>query len=132
MGKRSTSRRVAMQALYQAEYGGIDIKESLKNIFEQEKLIDEAMEFSTSLAEGAYKQKDEIDLIIKKYLKDWKIGRMAGVDLNILRLAFYELIYTQTPLQIVINEAVEMAKKYSTLEAAKFINGILGAYKKEA
>ena len=56
---------------------------------------------------------------------------MGGVDRNIIRLALYELMETETPAEIVINEAIEVAKKYSTTEAAKFINGILGAYMKE-
>ncbi|MFA4967295.1 MAG: transcription antitermination factor NusB [Candidatus Margulisiibacteriota bacterium] len=131
MGKRSTSRRLAMQALYQAEVGRIDIKKALENLFEEEKYIDETREFSTKLAEGAWRSKDKLDRLIVKYSKDWKLDRMGGVDRNILRLALYELTESKTPAEIVINEAIEVAKKYSTLEAAKFINGILGAYMKQ-
>jgi len=131
MGKRSTSRRLAMQALYQAEIGRIGIKKSLENLFEEEKYIDETKDFSAKLAEGAWRNKEKIDQLMKKYSRDWKIDRMGGVDRNIIRLALYELMEGETPVEIVINEAIEVAKKYSTTEAAKFINGILGAYMKE-
>jgi N utilization substance protein B len=128
MGKRSTSRRLAMQALYQAEISGINIKEAMENLFAQEKLIKETREFSADLAEGAWEDREEIDKLIKKYSREWKLERMGGVDRNILRLALYELMEGETPPQVVINEAVELAKKYSSPEAAKFINGILGKY----
>ena len=130
MGKRSTSRRLAMQALYQTECARISIKEALDNIFEEEPYIKETKDFSLKLADGTWEQKEEIDKIIKKYSKEWKLERMGGVDRNILRLAIFELMNKETPAQVVINEAVELAKKYSTIEAAKFINGILGAYLK--
>ncbi|HTY13670.1 MAG TPA: transcription antitermination factor NusB, partial [Candidatus Omnitrophota bacterium] len=131
MGKRSTSRRVSMQALYQAECAGIDIKKSLENIFEQEEFIDETREFSSRLAQGAWKNLDKIDKIIEKYSREWKLERMGRVDRNILRLAIHELMEAEVPAQVVIDEAVEIAKKYSTTEASKFINGILGAFEKD-
>lgn len=131
MGKRSTSRRVAMQALYQADLAKINIHQALNNLFDQEKYIAETRKFSEELAAGAWQKKEPIDEIIKKYSKDWKIERMGGVDRNLLRLALFELMEGSTPPQVIINEALEMAKKYSSDEAAKFINGILGAYLKE-
>lgn len=131
MGKRSTSRRLAVQALYQAEYGKIDIKQALENLFEQENFIKDTVDFSYDLAQGAWKERNKIGHLIEKYSKNWRVERMGGVDRNILRLALYEMMIGETPVQVVINEAVELAKKYSTLEAAKFINGILGAYKKD-
>ncbi len=131
MGKRSTSRRISMQALYQAECAGIDIREALENIFEQDKYIKETREFSAQLAQGAWENLGKIDKIIEKYSREWKLERMGRVDRNILRLAVYELTETKVPAQVIIDEAVEIAKKYSTTEAAKFINGILGAFKKE-
>jgi len=128
MGKRSTSRRLAMQALYQAEAANINIKEAIRNLFAQEKLIQETRDFSADLAEGAWGDRPEIDKIIKKYSREWKLERMGRVDRNILRLAIYEIIKGETPPQVVIDEAVELTKKYSSPEAAKFINGILGKY----
>lgn len=130
MAKRSTSRRLAMQALFQADHAGGTINEALATLFESEKLIKETRLFAEELATGAWDKKEQSDKIIKKYSKDWKLERMGGVDRNILRLALFELMEGETPVQVVIDEAVELAKKYSSAEAAKFINGILGAYVK--
>lgn len=128
MAKRSTSRRLAMQALFQADHAGGTIKRALEDLFESEKLIPETRLFAAELAEGAWDKKAQSDKIIKKYSKDWSIERMGGVDRNILRLALFELMEGETPVQVAIDEAVELAKRYSSNEAAKFINGILGAY----
>ena len=130
MAKRSTSRRISMQALFQADHAGIPIKEALANLFESEKFVEDTRRFAEELAEGAWGKKEQSDKIIKQYSKDWSIERMGGVDRNILRLALFELMESETPVQVVIDEAVELAKRYSSDEAAKFINGILGAYVK--
>lgn len=121
-----------MQALYQADVSRFSIEDALDNVFEDEKLIEETKDFAVNLAKAAWKQKEEIDHLIAKYAKDWRLDRMGTVDRNILRLALSELMAKETPHQIVIDEAVELAKKYSSTEAAKFINGILGGYLKSA
>lgn len=131
MGKRSTSRRLAMQALFEAEHSTKDIHTSLENVFSHEDYLDETKTFAKELACGVFSKKSEIDALIVKYSIDWSLERMGGVDRNILRLSIYEIREGKTPLQVVINEAVELAKKYSSNEAAKFINGILGAYIKD-
>ncbi|OGC07246.1 transcription antitermination factor NusB [candidate division WOR-1 bacterium RIFOXYA2_FULL_36_21] len=128
MGKRTTGRRLAMQALYEADFGLAKVLEIIERLSKEENMIEESLSFAKHLACGAFDKKDEIDSIIKKHSKDWPIERMSGVDRNILRVALYELIFTKTPPQVVINEALELAKKYSSFEAAKFINGILGGY----
>lgn len=128
MGKRSTARRLAAQALYQADLAGIEIKEALKNITETEKFIPETIAFAAYLAESTWKAREEIDQVISKLSIDWPLDRIGKVDGGILRLAMQEIKMGETPVSVVINEAVELAKKYSTSEAAKFINGILGAY----
>lgn len=132
MAKRSTSRRIAMQALFQADHAGIPIKEALELLFESEKFVEETRLFAEELAKGSWDKKEQSDKIIKKYSKNWSIERMGGVDRNILRLALFELMEGETPVQVAIDEAVELAKRYSSDEAAKFINGILGAYIKNA
>jgi N utilization substance protein B len=128
MGKRSTSRRIAMQALYQAEIAGSDPQTALKNITESEKFIPETLEFATNLAKAAWNSRRENDKIISDLAIDWPLDRIGKVDRSILRLSIYELKLGETPSAVIINEAVELAKKYSSNEAAKFINGILGAY----
>jgi transcription antitermination protein NusB len=128
MGKRSTSRRLAMQAIYQAETSGNKIEQAVANLLAAEKFIDETKAHAERLALAAWQARAESDQAIAKLSKDWPLDRLGKVDLSILRLAIYELTAGETPPSVVINEAVELAKKYSSQEAAKFINGILGAY----
>lgn len=128
MGKRSTSRRLAMQALYQAEISGMEIEGALRNVFESEKFIPETKDFASSLARAAWEDREAIDKIIADLAIDWPLDRIGKVDRGILRLAIQELKMGETPASVVIDEAVELAKKYSSGEAAKFINGILGTY----
>lgn len=120
-----------MQALYQAEISDISIEESLQNLFDSEKFIDETVGFSEKLAKQAWTDRDGSDQIIVKLSVDWPLDRIGKVDRSILRLALSELKSGETPQSVVINEAVELAKKYSSEEAAKFINGILGAFLRE-
>ncbi|MGB9612676.1 MAG: transcription antitermination factor NusB [Candidatus Margulisiibacteriota bacterium] len=131
MGKRSTSRRIAMQALYQAETSGVTIEEALEYIFENEKFIEETKQFARHLATSAWEDKDESDRIISRLTIGWPLERLSKVDHSILRLALYEIRSGQTPASVVVDEAVELAKKYSSEEAAKFINGLLGSYLRE-
>jgi N utilization substance protein B len=128
MGKRSTSRRLAMQAVYQAEVASIDINQSLRNILEAEKFIPETEDFAKSLALATWENRSASDAIIEKLAIDWPLPRIGKVDRAILRLALQELESGETPSSVAIDEAVELAKKYSSQEAAKFINGILGSY----
>jgi N utilization substance protein B len=128
MGKRFTSRRLAMQALYQAEIAKTEISQAIANVFTEQEYLADTTDFATKLALGTWEKKDEIDEIIRTKTKDWDLERLTGVDRNILRLALFEMTFLpKTPVAVVINEALEMAKKYSTPESAKFINGILGA-----
>ncbi|MBU1027342.1 MAG: transcription antitermination factor NusB [Candidatus Margulisbacteria bacterium] len=128
MGKRSTSRRVAMQAIYQADIGGFDIETAVKNIIESEKFIPETVEFAEYLARKAWEAKEESDQDITRLAIDWPLDRISKVDRSILRLAIKELRLKETPDSVIINEAIELAKKYSGEESSRFINGILGAF----
>ena len=128
MGKRSTARRLAMQALYQADLSSADIDTALKNISESENFIPETLAFAKELAQAAWAAKDMSDQVIEDLAIDWSLDRIGKVDRAVLRLAIQELNAGGTPVSVVINEAVELAKKYSGDESAKFINGILGAY----
>lgn len=128
MGKRSTSRRIAMQAIYQAEIAHEPIEVTFNNIIEAEKFIPDTIDFAKLLALATWKEKDKIDQIIQELAIDWPLDRIGKVDHSILRLALQELKMKETPTSVVINEAVELAKKYSGAEAAKFINGVLGTF----
>ncbi|MBU0686464.1 MAG: transcription antitermination factor NusB [Candidatus Margulisbacteria bacterium] len=132
MGKRSTARRLAMQALFQSDLSGYDIDKTLKDTFDTGEFIDDTKSFSTELAKGTWDHKDEIDKTISAQAVDWSLERMGVVDRNILRLGIFELKYQKgTPASVIINEAVELAKKFGSDDSAKFINGILGALAKK-
>lgn len=119
-----------MQALYQAEVANIDIDEALNNLISNEKFIPETVEFASVLARAAWKERHVNDKIIETLATDWPLDRLGKVDHSILRMAFFELKEGETPASVVINEAVELAKKYLNDDSAKFINGILGAYQR--
>ncbi len=88
-------------------------------------------EFATRVATGVIERKEELDERIKARAEHWRISRMAIVDRNILRLAVYEFLHEPTPRTVVINEALEIARRFSTFEATQFINGILDAIKRD-
>jgi transcription antitermination protein NusB len=126
MGKRSTARRLAMQAIYQSEISGIDIDQSLENLFEGD-VTEDAKKFATHLARGVQTNKASLDKKVSELSKNWSIDRISIINMSIIKLALYELTYEKdTPRPVIINEALELAKRYSDEESAKFINGILG------
>ena len=131
MGKRSTGRKLAMQLLYQHEIKQVEFEE-VKAVFESHSTYQkETKEWALKLFESTIKYQFDCDELIKKYAIKWDIDRLNLVDKSILRLAFYELLFTETPYTIVVNEAIELSKRYSTEESPKFINGILGTYVKD-
>jgi N utilization substance protein B len=129
MGSRSTSRRIAMQAVFQSEMSGLDIDTSVSNIVEEEKdLSADSRKFAERLAANVLEKREELDEMITKLSKNWTIDRMSLVDKCILRLALYEMKYEKdTPKAVIINEALELSKRYSDERSSSFINGILGA-----
>jgi len=131
MGSRHTGRKLAMQLLYQAESQNIeDITDIINDYLVMGNYQEETKSWAQKLARGVWESKKENDSIIKQYLKGWDINRINRIDLSLLRLAFFEMIELKTPQTIVINESLELAKKYSTDDSSKFINGILGIYVK--
>jgi N utilization substance protein B len=94
-------------------------------------LDDSAREFATRLAAGTLSNLESLDERIRSRAEHWRISRMAVVDRNILRLAVYEFLYEPTPRTVAINEALEIARRFSTYEATQFINGILDAIKRD-
>ena len=121
-----------MQALYQADLAGAEMSVAIKNICESENFIPETISFATSLAETAWQKREETDAIISRLAIDWPLDRIGKVDRSVLRLALSELLQAETPASVIINEAVELAKKYSGDESAKFVNGILGTFVRAA
>lgn len=119
--RRSEQRRDAVFANYQRDVTGRELGE----------LLGEARPLTRELAEGVDAHREELDDIIADHAKGWTVDRIAPLDLNLLRTALFEIEFTETPAEVAIDEAVELAKEYSGAEAPKFINGILGAVVRE-
>ena len=124
MKNRSELREIIMKVLYQ-----ISMLEESKLDYDIEELIKEQLEveneFVNDSIDGILKNKKEIDGLANKYLKDWTMNRLNKVDQAILELGIYELMYTDTPSVVSINEAIELSKKYSDEKVTKMINGVL-------
>jgi len=135
MRKRTKAREYVLQILYQVDITQGNWKEILDNFWEnnaQEDVAGELKDFSAGLLEGVVEHLKEIDVKISKYATNWQLERMAFVDRNIMRLGCFELLFRQDiPPKVAINEAVELAKKYSGLESGKFVNAILDQVKIE-
>ena len=134
MGARRKARVCALQMLFQFDVSRPRLDELTGMYWDNfaDEMGDVPREFASDLAVGAIAHIDEIDGLIKQRAENWRISRMAVVDRNILRLAIYEFLYEdETPKTVVINEALEIARKFSTFEATQFINGILDAIKRD-
>lgn len=126
MGKRSTGRRLAMQILFQMDMGQNDTQFALISSAESEQFLPETMTFAQNIVDGVKANMLELDTFIQEKSIGWSLDRITAVDKAILRSAIYEIRYLQTPASVVINEAVNLAKRFSTEDSSKFVNGILG------
>jgi N utilization substance protein B len=134
MGSRRKARECALQMLFAADIAGTVPEEVLRSYWKELGDADTeevAREFATRLAAGTLANLDALDERIRSRAEHWRIPRMAIVDRNILRLAVYEFLYEPTPRTVAINEALEIARRFSTYEATQFINGILDAIKRD-
>jgi transcription antitermination factor NusB len=132
MTRRRKAREVALQFLYQLDLQGEADPAHAAEFWAQHPLDDDTREFAQDIVHGATKTRASIDEIIARFTEHWDLDRMAVVDRNILRLAVYELGWRQeTPPKVVINEAIEIAKKFGTRESSRFINGILDRVHRE-
>ncbi len=119
-----------MQMLFQSEMSPQDAKKLEAKFWKSAKAADTTREFANALFEGAAKDVATADEAITKYAVDWKLERIAAIDRAILRLGIYELRQGETPARVVINESVELAKKFSSEEASAFVNAILDTVRK--
>ena len=132
MGIRTAARECALQMMYEFDVGKLTAREILDSFWVMNEHPPKVREFAGSLFEGCLKRLEELDRAIQHHSKNWRLSRMAAVDRNILRIAVFELLWISgTPETVVINEALEMAKKFSTQESALFVNGILDSIKNE-
>jgi N utilization substance protein B len=127
MSLRRKSREFALQMLFQWDLGQQKPAEIEKTFWKSARAADSTRKFATELFEGAAAKADASDKLIEKFAKDWKLERFAAVDRNILRLAIYELKAGTAPPNVVLDEALELAKKFSSAESVPFLNGILDA-----
>jgi transcription antitermination protein NusB len=119
--RRSDQRRDAVFANYQRDVTGRPLEE----------LIPEARPYTRELAEGVDAHREELDEIIAAHAKGWTVDRIAPLDVNVMRVALYEIEFADVPVEVAIDEAVEIAKEYCGAEAPGFVNGILGAVARE-
>jgi N utilization substance protein B len=132
MGVRRQAREAALQILYMVDLAKMPLEDAAKMIWAGVELPAKAREFADLLAKGAAENRPGLDQVIVKYAENWDLHRMAAIDRNLLRLAAYELLHhADTPVSVVIDEAVEIAKHFSTLDSGKFVNGILDKIKLE-
>ena len=132
MGTRRKARESALQMLFAADVAktlGSVLTSNYWNELSDSALDDATREFADKLTVGTLREIETIDDRIRTRAEHWRIERMAIVDRNVLRLAVYEFLFEETPHTVVINEALEIARRFSTYEATQFINGILDAIK---
>jgi N utilization substance protein B len=132
MGSRRKAREYALQMLFLWDITHDAIEQIKDTFWDAQDEPDEARHFAEVLASGAIAHVEKIDALIQRHAENWRLDRMAVVDRNILRLATYEFLYdAETPKTIVINEAIEVARRFSAQESPQFINGILDSIRKE-
>src|SRR5712664_9484 len=134
MGSRRKARECALQMLFAADVSGARVDDIVRLYWSELSDADvepAAQDFATRLAVGTLSRVAELDERIRSRAEHWRIPRMAIVDRNILRLAVYEFTHEPTPRTVAINEALEIARRFSTYEATQFINGILDAIKRD-
>ena len=133
MGPRRKAREYALQMLFQWDITRDTIDQIADTFFqEQEKEPEGIVEFARRLVKGTVEHVEEIDRLIQRHAEHWRLDRMATVDRNLLRMAVQEFLYdNEIPKTVVINEALEIARRFSSQESPQFINGILDSIKKE-
>ena len=141
-GKRRTAREMAVQMLYQSDLGGsalphifstFDLSEYLGgDLGRHKRRVEDAFEYAQTLVRGTVDHREEIDGMIRGQADNWRLERMPAVDRNILRLAIYEMLYERdTPKLVVVDEAIELAKKFGSEQSGRFVNGLLDGLLKQ-
>jgi len=126
MGRRRRARELALEALYRIEMAEDELGFVLNDLFESKSVDKDTKAFTQSLVEQTVEHIDHIDQLISDTAENWDLARIAVIDKNILRFAIAELLYfPDIPMKVTIDEAIEIAKKYSTPDSGRFVNGIL-------
>jgi len=127
---RTKSREFAMQMLFQWDMSQQDPVNLEAKFWKSAKAADKTRQFANQLFEGAAKKARALDEVIGKHCENWRFERLAAIDRAILRLAIHEMSSTDTPPKVVLNEAVDLAKKFSSDDSGAFVNGVLDAVHK--
>ena len=124
--RRTKARERALQALYQIDVAAEGIDDAMARFWKSFEPVErEVMTLAEGLVRGVAKHRRTIDDTIERVSVNWRLDRMAKVDRNVLRLAVYELLQTDVPVKVVINEAIELGKKYGAESSGAFVNGLL-------
>ena len=131
VGSRTKSRELALQMLFQWEVGKHPPACVLQTFLAGRRLAPDVEAFAQALFKGTVEEVSALDLLITEHAEHWRVERMAAIDRNILRLALHEILhYPETPPAVTINEALEIARRFSGEESVEFVNGVLDAIRK--
>jgi N utilization substance protein B len=132
MGVRRDAREAAVQYLYQREMQGDQSDQALEEFYEMRGLSPSGRRFCDELLQGWMQHREEIDEVIARNARNFEFHRLSAVDRNVLRIACHEILFrSDIPAPVAINEAIEIAKKYSTEDSGKFVNGVLDNIRKQ-
>jgi N utilization substance protein B len=126
MGVRRKGRELALQALYQLEMTGERTEAALASLWQSAEGSAQVKEFAATLVRGVLEHRAKIDELISEVAENWRLERLSRIDLNAIRIAVFELTNEPPlPVEVAINEAIEIARRFGTEESASFVNGIL-------
>ncbi len=128
MTRRSRAREVALQVLYHDDLNPGHNPADDDRFLAARLSVDELVKFARSLVAGVRRNRGELDQMLSQTADNWSLERMAATDRNVLRLGAYEILYSDTPDRVAINEAVELAKRFGSKQSAQFVNGILDRF----
>ncbi|MFO0846303.1 MAG: transcription antitermination factor NusB [Gemmataceae bacterium] len=129
--KRTQAREVALQLLFQHDLNPTVSREDVLRLAREQLDEDDALRFALALYDGTRERMPEIDERLSRAAENWRLPRMATIDRNVLRLGAYELDDPETPANVTLNEAIELARKYGSADSPAFVNGVLDRLHKE-
>jgi N utilization substance protein B len=131
MASRHRAREYALQMLYQSEVGGTPMRDVVAQFWQQETVPEPVRRFAERLALGTVAALPEIDRLLREGIDNWRLERLGAVDRSVLRLAVHEFLHEpETPRIVIIDEAIELAKRFGGEESGQFVNGILDALRR--
>lgn len=132
MSRRRKAREIALQTLYAQEVSGTEWKAAFDDSVERRKPSGEVIEYAERLVTNVMAERERLDVMIKDRLENWAIERVSVVDRTILRIALSELLHCpEVPVNVIMNEAIEIAQKFSSADAGRFVNGVLDRLARE-